>query len=217
MMNKFKVGDKIVGLKESNNMYSITNEKNGFVGEVVDVKTEDEYKDLKVKVLKSNDERYVGDCYWVNSKYFKKQAIERVYLASPFFDEKEIEIMEKVRDILREKGLEVFVPKENQNLELGFGSREWRKATFKGDIEAIDTADVVVAINCKGNYDDAGTMFEIGYSFAKEIPVILVNTTGETINLMIADSLHALVTTEEELKEYDFNEMPVKEYENYVW
>lgn len=217
MMNKFKVGDKIVGLKESNNMYSITNEKNGFVGEVVDVKTEDEYKDLKVKVLKSNNERYVGDCYWVNSKYFKKQAIKRVYLASPFFDEKEIEIMEKVRDILREKGLEVFVPKENQNLELGFGSREWRKATFKGDIEAIDTADVVVAINCKGNYDDAGTMFEIGYSFAKEIPVILVNTTGETINLMIADSLHALVTTEEELKEYDFNEMPVKEYENYVW
>ena len=60
-------------------------------------------------------------------------------------------------------------------------------------------------------------MFEIGYSFAKEIPVVLVNTTGETINLMIADSLHALVTTEEELKEYDFNEMPVKEYENYVW
>ena len=47
MMNKFKVGDKIVGLKESNNMYSITNEKNGFVGEVVDVKTEDElYKAL---------------------------------------------------------------------------------------------------------------------------------------------------------------------------
>ena len=217
MMNKFKVGDKIVGLKESNNMYSITNEKNGFVGEVVDVKTEDEYKDLKVKVLKANDKEDIGVCFWVNSKYFRRATVQRVYLASPFFDEKEIEIMEKVRDILREKGLEVFVPKENQNLELGFGSREWRKATFKGDIEAIDTADVVVAINCKGNYDDAGTMFEIGYSFAKEIPVILVNTTGETITLMIADSLHALVTTEEELKEYDFNEMPVKEYENYVW
>ena len=63
MMNKFKVGDKIVGLKESNNMYSITNEKNGFVGEVVNVKTEDEYKDLKVKVLKANDKEDIGYCF----------------------------------------------------------------------------------------------------------------------------------------------------------
>lgn len=141
----------------------------------------------------------------------------KIYLASPFFDEVEVKRMETIRDILREKGLEVFVPKEHQNTELEFGSKEWRKATFKGDIEAIDTADVVVAINCKGNYDDAGTMFEIGYSFAKEIPVILVNTTGETINLMIADSLHALITTEEELKEYDFDKLDRIEYTNYVW
>lgn len=142
---------------------------------------------------------------------------KKVYLASPFFNIKEIERMEAVRDILREKGLDVFVPNEHQNEDLEFGSMEWRKATFESDVNGIDTADVVVAVICQGNYDDSGTAWEIGYAFAKGIPVLVVNTTGETINLMIADSLHALITSFAELREYDFEEMPRKEYTNYVW
>ena len=41
--------------------------------------------------------------------------------------------------------------------------------------------------------------------------------TGETINLMIANSLHALITSHDELKEYDFEKMEKKPYLNYVW
>ena len=143
--------------------------------------------------------------------------MKKIYLASPFFDEKEIERMEAVRDILRAKGLEVFVPAENQHKHLEFGSKEWRKATFENDVRGIDEADVVVAVICKGNYDDSGTAWEIGYSYATNKPVVLVNLTGETINLMIADSLHALVTSYDELKNYDFEKLPKKPYENYVW
>lgn len=143
--------------------------------------------------------------------------MKKVYLASPFFDEKEVEIMGRVLEILRAKGLEVFSPYEHQNKHLEFGSLEWREATFNGDVNGIDSADLVVAINCKGNYDDAGTMWEIGYSYATNKPVILVNVTGETINLMIADSLHAVVTSYEELEAYDFENLPKKPYLEYVW
>ena len=143
--------------------------------------------------------------------------MKKVYLASPFFDEKEVEIMERVLEILRAKGLEVFAPYEHQNKHLEFGGLEWREATFNGDVNGIDSADLVVAINCKGNYDDAGTMWEIGYSYAKGTPIVLVNTTGETINLMVADSIHALVTSYEELEAYDFEELPKRPYLNYVW
>ena len=143
--------------------------------------------------------------------------MKKVYLASPFFDDAEIERMEKVRDILRAKGLDVFVPNEHQNKHLEFGSLEWRKATFDSDVNGIDTADVVVAVLCKGNFDDSGTAWEVGYSYAKGIPVVVVNITGETINLMIADSLHALVTSYEELEAYDFEKMEKKPYLNYVW
>ena len=57
------------------------------------------------------------------------------------------------------------------------------------------------------HYDDAGTMWEIGYAFAKGIPVVVVNVTGETINLMITDSLHSLLSSYDELQEYDFDKL----------
>ena len=53
--------------------------------------------------------------------------------------------------------------------------------------------------------------------YATGKPVVLVNLTGETINLMIADSLHALITSYDELAVYDFENMPKIEYSNYVW
>lgn len=142
--------------------------------------------------------------------------MKKIYLASPFFNDAELEIMEKVRDILRAKGLDVFLPKEHQS-PLEFGTLEWRAATFKSDVDAIDNCDVMVAVNCQGNYDDAGTMWEIGYAFAKGIPVVVVNVTGETINLMIADSLHSLLSSYDELQEYDFDKLEKKPYLDYVW
>lgn len=143
--------------------------------------------------------------------------MKKIYLASPFFDAEEITKMEIVRDILRSKGLDVFVPNEHQHKDLEFGSMEWRKATFKSDVDAIDNADIVVAVNCKGNYDDAGTMWEIGYAYATNKPVVLFNNTSKTINLMIADSLHSLITSYEELEQYDFDKLEKKPYLEYVW
>ena len=143
--------------------------------------------------------------------------MKKVYLASPFFDDAELERVNKVKEILDSKGLEVFSPKEHQNEHLEFGSIEWRTATFENDVKHIDWCDVVVAIICKGNYDDSGTAWELGYAYATNKPVVLVNITGETINLMIADSIHALITSYDELKEYDFEKMEKKPYLNYVW
>ena len=143
--------------------------------------------------------------------------MKKVYLASPFFEDAELERVDKVKEILDSKGLEVFSPKEHQNEHLEFGSIEWRKATFENDVKHIDWCDVVVAIICKGNYDDSGTAWELGYAYATNKPVVLVNITGETINLMIADSIHALITSYDELREYDFEKMEKKPYLNYVW
>ncbi|MDK0835020.1 nucleoside 2-deoxyribosyltransferase [Clostridium perfringens] len=143
--------------------------------------------------------------------------MKKVYLASPFFNPVEVERVDKVKEILDSKGLEVFSPKEHQNKHLEFGSKEWRKATFKNDVDHIDWCEVVVAIISQGNYDDSGTAWELGYAYATNKPVILINLTGETINLMIADSLHALITSYDELKDYDFNELKTIPYENYVW
>lgn len=143
--------------------------------------------------------------------------MKKVYLASPFFNDTEIRTMQEVLSILREKDLDVFAPYENQNKHLEFGSTEWRRMTFQGDVDGIDSSDLVVAIIDQGNYDDSGTAWEIGYAYAKGIPVVVVNTTGETINLMIADSLYAILTSLEEVSNYDFDNLTKKPYLNYVW
>lgn len=140
----------------------------------------------------------------------------KVYLASPFFNETEIETMEKVKEILRAKGLNVFAPFENQNKHLEFGSKEWREATFSRDVAGIDIADVVVAI-IDGNYCDSGTAWEIGNSVAKGKPVVVFNPTKNTVNLMISDSLHAYIDSFEALEAYDFKTLDKITYDNYVW
>ena len=143
--------------------------------------------------------------------------MKKVYLASPFFNDAEIERMEKVKHILRAKGLEVFAPFEHQNKHLEFGSREWRKATFEGDVNGIEEADVVVAIVSNGNYSDSGTAWEVGYGVAKGKTIVVVNLSGKEINLMIADSLHAYISSFEELEAYDFENTEKKLYTDYVW
>ena len=144
----------------------------------------------------------------------KKQI--KVYLASPFFNDKEVKDMEDVKNILREKGLDVFAPFENQNKHLEFGSMEWREATFKSDMDAIYDCDVMVAI-LDGNYSDSGSAFECGVCHQIGKPLIIVNLHNKEINLMIAQSLHAVINSLEELEKYDFNEMPKIPYLDYCW
>ena len=221
---KFKIGDKVVGNEASNKEYGLTCKERGFIGEVIAM---DEEGGIKVKVLSVDDSSRIGEKYWVEPEYFEKvvEKIEKtipekpkkIYLASPFFNDTELLRMTKVLGCLRNKGLEVFAPYENQNKHLEFGSVEWRKATFEGDVNGIEEADVVVAIVSNGCYSDSGTAWEVGYAYAKGIPVVVVNLSDKEINLMISDSLHAYLSDIEELEEYNFDKMPKKTYDKYVW
>lgn len=142
---------------------------------------------------------------------------KKIYLASPFFNEGEIERMERVLTILRNKGLDVFAPYEHQNKHLEFGTKEWRDATFRGDMQAIYDCDVIVAIVSQGNYSDSGTTFEIGTGYILEKDLVIVNLSDKEVNLMIADSLDAYISSYEELEQYDFDKIPKKTYDKYVW
>ena len=128
--------------------------------------------------------------------------MKRIYLASPFFNDVEIENLSKAETILREKGLYVFSPREHEVREGNVGNPAWSLATFTNDIRGIDCCDYVVALYY-GNYSDSGTAWEIGYAFATNKPVIIVHF-GDSSNLMIHEGSHTNLMSLEELKEYDF-------------
>lgn len=134
----------------------------------------------------------------------------RVYLASPFFNEKEIELVEEVEQILHEKGLSVFSPMRCQMEDLEAGTPHWSIATFMNDVKFINTSDVVVAVY-HGNYSDSGTAWELGYAYGIMKPVITVHV-GENSNLMVHEGSHANIKLDE-LKEYSFDQLPSSFYE----
>lgn len=134
----------------------------------------------------------------------------KIYLASPFFNETEIENIEKAEKILFDRGFEVFSPRLNEERnEENIGSPAWAMETFMKDKKFIDWADAVVMLYY-GAYSDSGTAWECGYAFGTNTPVVVVHL-GEDSNLMIHEGCHTNITLDE-LKTYDFSKMPYKPY-----
>lgn len=134
----------------------------------------------------------------------------KIYLASPFFTEKEIIPLEKTEKILRSRGFDVFSPREHEARSGALvGSPEWSREIFEMDKEAIHDCDCLLML-FHGLYSDSGTAWECGYAYAIGKPVIVVHL-GEESNIMIHEGCHTNITAEE-LYEYDFGKMEKKIY-----
>ena len=99
-----------------------------------------------------------------------------IYIAGPFFTDKERTflkiVIESVKEIFPNE--ELFIPMEHfipngENLS----NNEWAEAVFKMDVEALNRCNRVIAAY-SGLYSDTGTAWEIGYAYAKGIPVNLI-------------------------------------------
>ncbi|GKQ43221.1 nucleoside deoxyribosyltransferase [Companilactobacillus sp. RD055328] len=140
--------------------------------------------------------------------------MRNIYLAAPFFDEKQIERRDKMVKLLNENPTvnEVFIPGEHEeDTAFEFGTLEWQVATFKLDTNQIDVNDIVVGILDYEEADtsDPGTIWELGYASASKMPTIAVKFgDSNKLNLMLARSLTAFFNGEEDvenIKNYDFN------------
>ncbi|HBO55825.1 nucleoside 2-deoxyribosyltransferase [Leuconostoc mesenteroides] len=145
---------------------------------------------------------------------------KNVYLASPFFDKEQIERVERVEKALAANQTlsSVFSPREHQHEEFEMFGPEWRVATYNGDIEAINKADVMVAvIDYVGQEVDPGTAWEFGYAVAKNIPVIVVKEKAGAVNLMMGMPLTAYITDISDLETYDFDATPKIEFSGEIF
>lgn len=141
--------------------------------------------------------------------------MKRVYLAGPFFDDEQIDRIERLEKALtdNETVADFFSPRTEVHDEFEFGSKEWAAAIYKGDKEHLDPAEVVVAvIDYDNDYVDPGMAWEIGYSEAMNKPVILVKEKEGAINLMISAPAHAVVTDVADIANYDFDKLPASEW-----
>lgn len=134
----------------------------------------------------------------------------KIYLASPFFNEKELENVKIAEKILTERGFSLFSPRLNEvRTDENTQQSWWSKETFMNDKKFIDWADVVVMLYY-GGYSDSGTAWECGYAYGTNTLVVVVQL-GEDSNLMVHEGCHSNITLEE-LKTYDFEMLPTKPY-----
>ena len=100
----------------------------------------------------------------------------KVYLAAPFFTDEQKNDKTSIKEILELcDDIEILDP---QDYNLGIKgwemtNHQWGMEVFQGDLNSLEEADVVVAIDY-GLYGDNGTAWEIGYAYAKNIPVITI-------------------------------------------
>ena len=135
----------------------------------------------------------------------------KIYIASPFFNEKEIKNVKKAEEILISRGFSVFSPRLNEvRTDDTVGTNSWSKETFMNDRKFIDWADAVVMLYY-GVYSDSGTAWECGYAYGTNTPVVVVHL-GDDSNLMVHEGCHTNITLDD-LKAYDFNIMPSYPYE----
>lgn len=134
----------------------------------------------------------------------------KIYLASPFFNEKELENVKIAEKILTERGFSLFSPRLNEvRTDENTQQSWWSKETFMNDKKFIDWADVVVMLYY-GGYSDSGTAWKCGYAYGTNTPVVVVQL-GEDSNLMVHEGCHSNITLEE-LRTYDFEMLPAKPY-----
>ena len=101
--------------------------------------------------------------------------ILKIYLASPFFNDEELENVKKAEEILTKRGFDVFSPRLNEVRTVDTKNKPlWSKETFMNDRRFIDWADVMVMLYY-GAYSDSGTAWECGYAFGTNTPVVVVH------------------------------------------
>lgn len=144
----------------------------------------------------------------------------KIYLAGPFFSKEQISLVHSVEKALTNNPTvtEYHSPRLDQTCEYEEFTPEWAKATYLKDMHHIETANALVAIlDYEHGITDPGTAYEIGIATMLKIPVIGLLTAGDTVNIMLTESLQAFIKQVAEIENYDFNKLPHSPYlGNYI-
>lgn len=138
--------------------------------------------------------------------------MKRIYLAASFAYKAQCKaeyrkhVIETAAQTLQDKGHEVYVPHKHKVPNAwDISMAEWSRRVFEMDKDALDKSDVVVFLSF-GKENNSGSVWECGYAYGKNIPVVTVRMTDDVESLMVTGGSHAVID-KSRLKDYDFDEL----------
>jgi nucleoside 2-deoxyribosyltransferase len=136
----------------------------------------------------------------------------KLYIAGKLGTGSETEFLEEIDKICKEEGFQTFLPHRDIGICKGVEDVE---RVFRGDIiEGFDDCKIVIA-DLNGLHVGAGTAWELGYAYAKGIPVIGIKTDEkaeealEYLSPILIGAVRFVESIEElrkELKEFKSNQ-----------
>jgi nucleoside 2-deoxyribosyltransferase len=132
--------------------------------------------------------------------------IKKIYIAGPLFNKHEQMYLEEIAKELEGNGYDCFLPHRDASTGIDESelkdtdmSQETKDIIFKNDLDALDAADLTVAL-LTGQDIDSGTSAEIGHTFAKGKPVIAINANERRYrNLFVEGMLTVTVNNIDEI------------------
>jgi nucleoside 2-deoxyribosyltransferase/predicted secreted protein len=120
----------------------------------------------------------------------------RIYLAGPLFSDAEKAYNLRISSLLQEHWFEVYLPQMVGD-DTHCRDQEAHREIFGTHLHALENSDLVVAV-IDGADADSGTAWEMGYAYARGIPVIAIRTDfrmagqHERVNLMLEQSARVI-------------------------
>lgn len=114
----------------------------------------------------------------------------KVYIASPFFDKKQLDLVKKIESALTKAHIDFFSPRSEGTLKKM--SKEKREVEsmkiYKSNIRNINECSHMLVV-IDGH--DTGTVFEFGYAVAKGKAIHTLSNEGHGLNVMLAHAAYA--------------------------
>jgi nucleoside 2-deoxyribosyltransferase len=129
----------------------------------------------------------------------------KVYIAAGWFSEEQKKALSYIEKILSSNNkFLVYSPRKEIQLESGkIHNKEIKQQVFNSNINFINKCDLIISSTIE---KDMGTLFECGYAYSKNIPIIytlfLNNIDDIIFNLMLSESGIACFTNKKEFENF---------------
>lgn len=118
----------------------------------------------------------------------------KCYLAAPFFNAEQLALVVNLEIAIEKAGWSIFSPRKGNAAivmnamleEKREPSADLRQRVFFDNYSNIDEADLLLAVI---DDFDVGVMWEVGYAFARHVPIVTHTGRDYGCNLMLAHSI----------------------------
>jgi len=112
----------------------------------------------------------------------------KVYIASPFFDDEQLELVKLIENMLTVNKIDFFSPRSEGILnDMSIEEKEKSlKKIFQSNVDNIDNCTMVIAVIDDW---DTGTVWELGYAYGKEKPIFTFSNHDYGLNVMVRQSV----------------------------